>query len=202
MTWIQTYSHRRFDLLNPRIEDVHIEDIAHALSHLCRFNGHTLAFYSVAQHSVLVAQICEEREPGTGLAGLMHDAAEAYIGDVTRPLKQLLSAEFDLLVQIEARVAQVIAQAFGMSWPFPAIVHQADEILLATEVRDLLPGGPRDPENWICRWPAPHPMRIEAWSPWLAKSRFLRAFDVYMDASRSRSIEQLTAAAEAQSLIP
>ncbi|MGE8501655.1 MAG: phosphohydrolase [Pseudomonas sp.] len=92
MTWILTNSARAFDLLNPRAENVLTTDIAHALSLVCRFNGHCAWHYSVAQHSLLVAYIIEKEggTPEEQLAGLLHDAAEAYITDVTRPLKLLL----------------------------------------------------------------------------------------------------------------
>jgi hypothetical protein len=92
MTWILTNSARAFDLLNPRAENVITTDLAHALSMVCRFNGHCAHHYSVAQHSLLVAHIIE-REGGTPeqqLAGLLHDGTEAYISDLTRPLKLLL----------------------------------------------------------------------------------------------------------------
>jgi len=80
--WIQTYTGKRFWPLDPRPEDVDILDIAHSLSLLCRFTGHTSSFYSVSQHSILVAQEVPKR---LRLWALFHDAAEAYIGDIARP---------------------------------------------------------------------------------------------------------------------
>lgn len=92
MTWILTNSARPFDLLNPRAENVITTDLAHALSLVCRFNGHCAHHYSVAQHSLLVAYIIEKEggTPEEQLAGLLHDGTEAYISDLTRPLKLLL----------------------------------------------------------------------------------------------------------------
>nr|WP_256834515.1 phosphohydrolase [Pseudomonas oleovorans] len=92
MTWILTNSARPFDLLNPRAENVITTDLAHALSLVCRFNGHCTHHYSVAQHSLLVAYIIEKEggTPEEQLAGLLHDGTEAYISDLTRPLKLLL----------------------------------------------------------------------------------------------------------------
>lgn len=92
MSWILTHSATAFDLLKPHVDQVKTTDIAHALSNVCRFNGHCAWHYSVGQHSLLVAVIVEQLG-GTRdevLAGLMHDAAEAYITDLTRPLKLLL----------------------------------------------------------------------------------------------------------------
>ncbi len=83
---MQTFSRTMFYPLDPHPEDVHIVDIAHALANICRFGGHAKRFYSVAQHSVLVSRIVE---PEDALHGLMHDAAEAYVGDVVRPIKHM-----------------------------------------------------------------------------------------------------------------
>lgn len=92
MTWILTNSAQAFDLLNPCAENVITTDLAHALSLVCRFNGHCAHHYSVAQHSLLVAYIIEQEggTPEEQLSGLLHDGTEAYISDLTRPLKLLL----------------------------------------------------------------------------------------------------------------
>ncbi|HEY1028369.1 MAG TPA: phosphohydrolase [Pseudomonas sp.] len=113
MTWILTNSARPFDLLNPRAENVITTDLAHALSLVCRFNGHCAHHYSVAQHSLLVAYIIEKEGgmPEEQLAGLLHDGTEAYISDLTRPLKLLLIeaarqreiAWLDLVGQVSAQ---------------------------------------------------------------------------------------------------
>jgi len=86
--WIQTISGRKFPLAEPDPNQIDIEDIAHALSMLCRFNGHCTQFYSVAEHSMHVSH---EISNDLALAGLLHDAAEAYLGDVPSPLKKELS---------------------------------------------------------------------------------------------------------------
>src|SRR5690606_1860687 len=92
MTWILTHSGYKFDLLNPTAAMVHPADIVHALSMICRFNGHCRRHYSVAQHSLTVVAILalEDRPDDEKLAGLLHDAPEAYISDLTRPLKQAM----------------------------------------------------------------------------------------------------------------
>lgn len=164
--WIQTASDGQFFLDVPRVEDVKIEDIAHALSNLCRFTGHVRRFYSVAQHSVLVSFECDRED---ALAGLLHDATEAYVGDVSSPLKSMLP-EYRA---IEARVWRVIAARFGLPDELPESVRHADAVLLATEKRDLL--GPV-PASWGT-WPAPMLERIDhPWAPEWACRNFLSRF--------------------------
>ncbi len=88
MSYIQTLSGKKFDYLNSTTDDVEIEDIATALSHICRFNGHLPEFYSVAQHSVLCSQIVP---PEFAFEALMHDAAEAYCQDIPAPPESIAS---------------------------------------------------------------------------------------------------------------
>ena len=130
---IQTHDGHHFNFLDPRPASIGIEAVAHALSHLCRFTGHVSEFYSVAQHSLMVSLIvpCE-----VAREGLLHDAQEAYVGDVATPLKRLLP-EYML---IEERVESAIAERFSLSWTPDArrAVKQADLTMLATEKRDLL----------------------------------------------------------------
>lgn len=140
MTWILTASGRQFDLLNPNAAMVAPFDIAHALAHLCRFNGHTRQHYSVAQHSLLVADLCPEKHQ---LAALLHDATEAYIGDMVRPLKQVMPQ----YRQVEATIWQAICDRFNLEPILPECVVHADLVLLATERRDLMPDHPGE---WDC----------------------------------------------------
>lgn len=166
--WIQTYTGRRFYFLDPRPEDIVIEDIAWALGHLCRFNGHVRRFYSVAEHSMLVSAALP---PKLQLAGLLHDAAEAYTGDVTRPLKHLVPAA----VGIEAAVALAIRRRFDLgSLPAPEI-KAADMALLADERREVL-GRTGEGAQWD--WdPGPgFGIAIPGWPPAEAAERFLQRF--------------------------
>lgn len=135
---ILTATGRYFDLLDPEQCGFHIEEIAHALSHLCRFTGHVREFYSVAQHCALVSlQVPAEHR----LAALLHDAAEAYVGDVSAPLKSLLPD----YKAIEGRIERALLRAYGLDEVLPLEVKAADLVLLNTERRDLMP---RDGRVW------------------------------------------------------
>lgn len=139
MTWMQTYSGGKFDLANPRPEDVSILDIAHHLSLICRFTGAVREFDSVAQHSVVVSNLVPVEH---ALTGLLHDAAEAYVTDLHRPLKKMLPD----YQAIEDRVwREAIAPRFGLPPTLPAAVKYADNVSLMWERRDLLTS---PPESW------------------------------------------------------
>ncbi len=142
--WFQTFTGKRFYVTDPDPDDVDIRDIAHALSMICRFGGHTREFYSVAQHSVLCSWIVEDwaREKGKDdaylrLCTLLHDASEAYLGDVVRPLKMGLLDYCDL----ESKMMRVIYSGLGIEYPTEAeykIIKKVDDIMLVSERRDLI----------------------------------------------------------------
>ncbi|HEU4851254.1 MAG TPA: phosphohydrolase [Telluria sp.] len=165
--YVSTYLGNRFYPLVPRIDQVAIEDIAHGLAYQCRFNGQTCEFYSIAQHSLVVAQLVPEP---LQFAALMHDAAEAYLGDMVKPLKVLLPQ----FAQIEEKVSAIIADTYGIDFDDYAPIKRADLIALATEKRDLMP---HSTERWAYLddvRPLPDPIR--AMDPAAAKAAFLDAF--------------------------
>jgi uncharacterized protein len=144
--WMQTVTGRRFYPLDPRPSDVCIDDIAHALAHQCRFGGHSCRHYSVAEHSVLVSYVVP---PEDALHGLLHDAAEAYVVDIPRPLKVALHD----YKPIEGYVHHAVFKAFGLDPLLPESVHVADNNVLLAEREVLLntlagmwsiPGEPAD----------------------------------------------------------
>jgi len=128
---ILTSSGRYFDLIAPTADMVVPIDIARGLANTCRFAGHTREFYSVAQHCILVSSILP---PRLALAGLLHDAAEAYVGDVVSPLKQHLPN----FKEIEHRIERVIAKKFGLTFPWPSEVKHADFRALRFEREQLM----------------------------------------------------------------
>lgn len=133
--WIQTYSGVQFYPLDPRPGDIVLADIIHSLSNQCRYGGHALAFYSVAEHSALLATWIYEktRDPHLAMAGLMHDAAEAYILDIPRPIKQMLPD----YIAIEKNLEKMIFDHFGISDKHLAEIKQWDTAILMDERRVL-----------------------------------------------------------------
>ena len=172
--WIQTFTGRAFDLSSPQPEQVCTEDIAHALANCCRYAGHSRWHYSVAQHSLLVAEIVAATDPELALAALLHDAAEAYIGDWSSPLKALMrqgresstlfltpthavpGPPIDLNpstprwspwspLDVEQAVERAIGKRFNVDLVTRnPVIKAADLIALATEKRDLFGPAPRD----------------------------------------------------------
>ena len=133
---MQTYSGHQFWPIDPRPEEIHVIDIAHALANQCRYAGHCREFYSVAQHSVLVSRIVP---PEHALWGLLHDAAEAYLVDLPRPVKRY-STLGDCYRDVESRLMAVVCDRFGLPATEPPCVKDADNVALMTEKRDLMPG--------------------------------------------------------------
>ncbi len=178
--YLQTVSGRWLNPFAPDPEQLDAGDIARALANLCRFGGHCRAFYSVAQHSVIVSELVEA---GGGdaedvFAALMHDAGEAYLGDMPHPLKYRseLGAAFR---EAEEPLERAIRERFGIRAEVPA-VKRADRALLATERRAF------GAERW--RWPEldgiePLDLELTAWSPDEAERAFTRRY-AELDARR------------------
>lgn len=144
MSIITTISGIEFDLSNPTPDMITIEDVSHALSHQCRFNGHfTGEFYSVARHSVGVSYLVDDFE--LQLAALLHDAAEAYIGDIVTPLKSLLTE----IHGIERSILRAVAVKFGFD---PRLfdrmeIRRADLQMLYAERQFMIP---HNKTHWAC----------------------------------------------------
>lgn len=165
--WIQLHSGKKFYPMAPTEEDITIRDIAHSLSHMCRFTGHCKSFYSVAQHCVLVSYLVDS---DFALCGLLHDASEAYLVDVPKPLKRL--PVFAGYRELEGKLQTMIFEKFGWCGGEVPEVKKVDTQMLATEARDLM--SPLHPE-WIqpC---APLPITITPLGPNEAKMLFLDRF--------------------------
>lgn len=168
--WILTYTGLTVHPLNPAVDEIDIIDIAHALSHICRFTGHTRAFYSVAQHSVLVSKHVQSEH---ALWGLLHDASEAYLADIARPVKKQPALEG--YRQAESNLMRAITERFGLPHEMPEDVADADNRILLNERRALMPHncGPIWPLAYVF---SPLDEVIEPWSPAEANLRFLERF--------------------------
>lgn len=162
--WMQTYTGRAFYPMAPAVEDIDPVDIAHALSLLCRYGGHVQTFYSVAEHCVLMSYAVA---PKNALWALLHDATEAYMGDLIRPLKHAMP-EYRVA---ENRLMGVICDRFGLDWTCPAEVKAADNRILRDE-RDALLTDP--PLPWKSIEDVPRlGVRVEGWLPVEAEKRYL-----------------------------
>lgn len=161
---IRTVSGIYVDVINPKPEQIEIEDIAHALSNQCRFGGHLPKFYSVAQHSYRCAQIAHRQGMPEEmlLAALMHDASEAYLLDIPAPIKPFLTG----YKEIEDRLMKVISKKFGFTWPLHPDLHQIDIQALNEEWDNIMLCG-KDPKIFI-------------WTRDVASSMFIQSFKSFV----------------------
>lgn len=172
--WMQTYSGKRFYPFSPTVDSIDIVDIAHALAMTCRYGGHCKQFYSVAQHSVLVASMAP-RSGFKPLRALLHDAAEAYVGDLVRPIKK--HPEMTAFEWVEETVERAIATRFGL--PFPIVddeIKRLDNRILIDEREQVMV--PTN-DDWAIGEHEPLGVVIDRWNPEMARAKFLSAFETY-----------------------
>jgi hypothetical protein len=179
--WMQTFTGKRFYPLDPRPEDIDPIDVAHALSLLCRYNGHVDRFYSVAEHCVLMSQAVPEQD---ALEALLHDASEAYVGDMVRPLKH--TPELTPYRVAEDQVEYAVWERFGLPfYSFPSgrgpsprqpfksnVVRDADTRILLTE-RTALMSNYKPSDRWLMDGMEPLDVTIHAWEPRYAELQYL-----------------------------
>lgn len=176
MSYIATATNKHFYYLDVRIEDIDIQDIASGLANECRFNGQIDNFYSVAQHSVYASYLVA---PEYALEALLYDASKAYIKDLPRPLKAILT-EYQM---IECDIDLAIRKKFGLPETMSDAVHFADLMMLATEKRDLeIDTG----SNWLMLEGIPtSDFVVSPLTPPQAKALFLRRFNELYKGSKN-----------------
>ena len=170
---ITTFTGKQFDVFAPEIELIRIEDIAHALAYTCRFGGHCKRFYSVAEHSMAVSRCCKSAE--VELVGLMHDAAEAYMGDIPGPIKQHLPQ----FKEAEDRLLALIFSKYSVGQGHLGSVHSVkgiDTSMLWWEARFLLPNTDTLPRMAAEAPMIPAFMTPEFYTPQEAEREFLHCF--------------------------
>lgn len=193
MPWIQTFTGQDFDPFKPNPAKIDIADIAHALANQCRFSGHTREFYSVAQHCVEVASRVAPQHQGLAL---LHDASEAYLSDLPRPLKQM--PEFQFYRDAEKALQATINYKFGLNPTVGATlaIKKMDLEVLLMEV-GLVMGPCNVPWNdasLALVKPAPRRVGWKALSPAAAEREFLNVFYLAVEAPAAYQ-EQESAAA-------
>lgn len=162
--YISTYT-GRFWPMSPRASEIDIKDIAHSLAMQCRYAGHVRRFYSVAEHSVHIARWLLENAPHAALHGLLHDAPEAYLVDVPRPVKKSLRG----YREAEDRVWQAVAAAFSLSPIMPDEVHEADNRIIADEMRQNM-------HECDHKYDEPLGVTLEYWDPVRGEREFLEMY--------------------------
>ena len=178
---ISTVSGRFFDLLAPEDYEYDISEIGHALSHICRYTGHANKFYSVAEHSVLVSRIVPSH---LSLCGLLHDASEAFVGDVSSPLKKLLP-EYK---KIEEAIQKSIANYFNLPYPFPKEIHEADKRMYWQERQSIADNGIRD-KLWHQDLRATRKVEALGMSPTMANRMFMaRYYEIMKNDTRNGQV--------------
>jgi uncharacterized protein len=163
--WMETFSGVKFYPLDAQVDEIKIEDIAHALSNICRWGGHSKSFYSVAQHCVLVSQLVTK---DCALEGLMHDASEAYLIDLPTPIKRMIPQ----YREIEAKLSVTLSQKYGYKYPYPDEVTRQDFHSKVIEYNALL--STKEIRMFEGKVPT---ISIKPWLPEQAEDRFLVVFN-------------------------
>lgn len=182
-SFIEMFSGTMFSLENPQAKDVKLIDIAWHLSNICRFGGGTDSFYSVAQHSVLASKVAS---PKAAIAALMHDSAEAYVGDNATPMKRHIPE----IAYLEGEIIKVIFERFCFTFS-PAVIQEVETIdrqLMATERIQLT----RNHESkWECLKDVPLlDINIRPWLPYEARRRFLERFHALTSTNLAKDVKE------------
>jgi len=183
-------SGRRLDLLDPSPLDIEVEDIAHGLARVARWNGQTIGAhaFSVAQHSVVVEEIAAHIRPGLEprwrLAALLHDAAEYVIGDMISPFKAALGYDYKAF---EARLERAIHIRFGLPPETPeeikVLIKQADRACAFFEAVQLAGFSSEEAVGFFGRPPKGYALTIDPQAPAQAQARYLQRFHTLSEAT-------------------
>lgn len=178
--WIRSYTGGKVYFFEPEKSEIDILDIFHALSLLCRFNGATKSFHSVAHHSVIVADNVYKETKCKKLAfmGLAHDFSEAFISDIPSPFK----IHFPGFKEIEIKMEEWLAKKYGFQYPYDPIIKRHDLRCLATEMRDLMSIAD------LSELPEPYPEKIEPLSWQDAKKLIFQKFHFYSSRANDEKI--------------
>lgn len=166
--WIHTFTGKQFYAFDPHPDDIDIRDIAHALAMTCRYSGHCNQFYSVAQHSVIISALVPDEMK---LAALLHDAPEAYLTDIPRPIKHMFNEYSVPFSEIEDKIYKVIARKYGAQEDLPTVVHDLDHNIVADEASVLFD----PPPKWV-EWYEKLGVPIVPVGPRRAEKMFLYTF--------------------------
>lgn len=172
--WMQTFTKKKFFPLDPQLEDICIEDIAHQLAQNCRYGGACKNFYSVAQHSVMAAATYPVELRSLKLAALLHDASETYLGDVKGPIKH--HPIFDGYRAAARHLQNLINIKFGLPPGADHAVKHADVEMYLREVHCAELMAPRHPEWKVDAPDQPFGPQFRTWGPNVAEAFFLKAF--------------------------
>lgn len=193
--YIQCFLGGKFWTIDPRPEEIFIEDIAHGLGMMCRYNGQCNRFESVAEHSVHIARYLRSQGevPDIQLHGLLHDAPEAYIADINRPTKPHLTNYREL----ESNIMSAVCRRFNlMDWEPPQVKSADNRILVDEHQQNMKHNG----DDWSAKWGPALGITLEYWSPEIAKQKFLQEYAIIQDLRDNQEHALIELAKQAQEL--